>query len=88
MPVLERVHARFPHVPACLLTPPARRSVRDANSGSLCLRLCLQPNMLIVFNQQRRCFISMFCAVYSLRDNVVIIKFFPTTKLGDGPSFF
>lgn len=29
----------------------------------------------------------MFCAEYSLSDNVVITKFFPTSKLGDYPSF-
>lgn len=30
----------------------------------------------------------MFCATYSLSDNVVITKIFPTSKLGDDPSFF
>ena len=29
----------------------------------------------------------MFCAKYSLSDNVVITKFFSTSKLGDYPSF-
>lgn len=60
--------------------------VRDASTGNLCLHLCFQLNMLTVFNQQSCCFISMFCAAYSLSDNVVITKFFPTSKLGGYPS--
>ena len=62
--------------------------VCDTNIGNLCLHLCFQLNMLIHFNQQWCCFISMFCAKYSLSDNVVITKFFSTSKLGDYPSFF
>ena len=88
----ECVHTRLPSDPEGLFahscTERSVVTVCEANSGNLCLHLYLQANVLIVFNQQWRGFISMFCAVYSLSDNVVIIKFFPTSKLGDCPSFF
>lgn len=87
-----RVNPSFSSVSGSPLLHPCLRMniavVHDANIGNLCLHLCFQLNMLIVFNQQRCCFISMFCATYSLSDNVVITRIFPTSKLGDDPSFF
>lgn len=87
-----RVNPSFSSVSGSPLLHPCPRMniavVHDANIGNLCLHLCFQLNMLIVFNQQWCCFISMFCATYSLSDNVVITRIFPTSKLGDDPSFF